>query len=201
VVLALLPLVGTSYRTSLRWKMLLIILLFCHTGVVRFPQCTGTKNLIHVQDGASALPPHPQHNRPRQMPPAAVNAVAAIAATISNVTVSPTYVPYASGEAVKFDYMVNVNGTSSSKFIDTLVHICHEDYCMTYKGGHFDPSTGSYAASAKIMTDEAFWMAPPGDFPPGSYPVQIIVCDGPCVKFFAKPTVLSTANSGFIVKD
>lgn len=120
--------------------------------------------------------------------------------TIQNVTISPRTVKYASAETVKVAFTVLVPAAlASNQTLDAVIAVCPVGiaaaHCSVGKGHHFTEHAGGEVVLGKVHTDAAWWMTPPGDFPPGRYNLQMQVCDGLCVKPLHPKEVKVLANA------
>ena len=94
--------------------------------------------------------------------------------------------------------------TTSPAYFDSIVEVCppkpYTDHCFVFPAGKFNRSSGVYYATAKISTDNAWWRKQGGnDIIPGHYTTDLAICDGNCVKWLVKPTILAEMHGYFNV--
>ena len=94
--------------------------------------------------------------------------------------------------------------TTSPAYFDSIVEVCppkpYTDHCFVFPAGKFNRSSGVYYATAKIATDNAWWSKQGGnDIIPGHYTTDLAICDGNCVKWLVKPTILAEMHGYFNV--
>lgn len=94
--------------------------------------------------------------------------------------------------------------TTSPAYFDSIVEVCppkpYTDHCFIFPAGKFNRSSGVYYATAKIATDNAWWNKKGGDdIIPGHYTTDLAICDGNCVKWLVKPTILAEMHGYFNV--
>ena len=94
--------------------------------------------------------------------------------------------------------------TSAAAYFDSIVEVCppkpYTDHCFVFPAGKFNRSSGVYYATAKIATDNAWWSKEGGnDIIPGHYTTDLAICDGNCVKWLVKPTILAEMHGYFNV--
>jgi hypothetical protein len=99
-------------------------------------------------------------------------AAADINVTITNTSVTPKSIGYATGSPIHVDYSVLVpTALASNDTLDTFMQICAPSVvgagCISTKAHHFPEAAGTITMHDKAATDFAWWMNPPGDLPPG----------------------------------
>ena len=137
-------------------------------------------------------------------------------ATISNITTTPVDIevdrfPF----IIKIEFIATVTKSEEMKdtkdtkdtspaYFDSIVEVCppkpYTDHCFVFPAGKFNRSSGVYYATAKIATDNAWWSKEGGnDIIPGHYTTDLAICDGNCVKWLVKPTILAEMHGYFNV--